>query len=79
MQLDAADALTVAVVCGPDIKLPELRKKILPLMPKQFPFTLIRVPDLPRNAMGRIPRQAVAKRLAEQMKARVAAKAEKEG
>jgi hypothetical protein len=44
-----------------------------PLLPRQFPFLLVTLPRIPRNAMGRIPRTAVAKKIAAQVKQRAAA------
>lgn len=68
MQLDQGDLLTVAAVCAPGTDIPALRKKIRPLLPKQFPFAFFTVAEIPRNAMGRIPRGAVAKKLAARIK-----------
>jgi len=68
MQLDRGDVLTAAVVCAPGTDFKALRKAMRPLLPRQFPFMLFSVPKIPRNAMGRIPRQAVAKQLAARVK-----------
>ena len=68
MQLDQGDMLTVAAVCAPGADIPALRKKLRPLLPKQFPFVFFHVQKIPRNAMGRIPRGAVAKNLAARVK-----------
>ncbi len=78
MQLDRGDVLTAAVVCADGTDLKALRQKMSKLVPQQFPFMMFRVPAIPRNAMGRIPRQQVAKRLAARM-AEAKAKAEAKG
>ena len=68
LQLDQADVLAIAVACADKVDLSALRKRIAPLVPRQFPLAVLRVPEIPRNAMGRIPRQAFAKALTEQAK-----------
>jgi acyl-coenzyme A synthetase/AMP-(fatty) acid ligase len=76
LEMDRIDVLAVAVACGDDVDLQHLRREIGKLVPRQFPLTIIRVPRIPRNAMGRIPRQAFAKTLTEQAKQRLKARRE---
>lgn len=76
LQLDRADVLAIAVACADSVNFRQLRQKIAPLVPRQFPMVVLRVPRIPRNAMGRIPRQAFAKTLTEQAKERIKARRE---
>jgi len=70
LQLDSGDALAVGVVCSDGVDLHALKQQIAPLLPKVFPFSLIRMPQIPRNAMGRIARQAVTKAVTTRAKGR---------
>lgn len=72
LQTDKTDVLAIAVTCDPKVELKALRQKIAQLVPRQFPLVLLRVQQIPRNAMGRIPRQAFAKALTEQVKKQAA-------
>jgi len=63
LQTRETDILGIAVVCVEGTDLKELRKRIRVHLPRQFPMTLINVPQIPRNAMGRVPRQEFAARL----------------
>ncbi|WEK46789.1 MAG: class I adenylate-forming enzyme family protein [Candidatus Andeanibacterium colombiense] len=72
VQLDSTDLLAVAVVCPQGTDLPSLRKRMEKQLPKHITFALISVPSIPRNAMGRIPRAGVAKKLAALLKDRAA-------
>ena len=51
------DVLAIAVVCPAETDLKALRAKMLEHLPRKFPIMVIRVPQIPRNAMGRVPRQ----------------------
>lgn len=62
--MDAADLLTIAFVCDDDVDLGALRNKVSKIMPKAFQFGFIRVGNIPRNGMGRVPRQAYARAIA---------------
>lgn len=72
MQLDQGDVLTAAVVCAHDVDLVALRQKMAGLVPRQFPFMVAKVEKIPRNAMGRIPRTAVARMLTRKAKENIA-------
>jgi|GEM_PF-1387670 len=63
LQMDASDILAAATVCSDDVDLELLRRKMQPLVPRQFPFVVVRVTSIPRNAMGRIPRAQVSRSL----------------
>jgi acyl-coenzyme A synthetase/AMP-(fatty) acid ligase len=79
LQLDRADVLAIAIACADEVDVRQLREKVAQLVPRQFPLAVIRVPHIPRNAMGRIPRQAFARSLTEQAKERVRAQQEAQG
>jgi acyl-CoA synthetase (AMP-forming)/AMP-acid ligase II len=64
MQLDAGDILTFGIVCDDDVDLPALRERIHAMLSKSRRFQLIRMPSIPRNAMGKIPRGLIASQLA---------------
>jgi len=64
------DVLAVAVVCGDDVDLAALRQKMQGHLPNQFPLLVVRVPRIPRNGMGRIPRQQFAANLMAMIEAR---------
>src|SRR3569833_1490300 len=70
VQTARQDVLTIAVCCADDVNLNQLRQKIVPLVPRQFPMVVVQVPRIARNAMGRIPRQAFSKKLSEAAKER---------
>jgi len=77
LQMDNADVLAIAVTCADDVDLKVLRQEVAKLAPPQFPMTILKVPRIPRNAMGRIPRQAFANALTEQAKQAVKARHER--
>ena len=64
MQLEEGDILTFGIVCGDDLDLPALRDRIHAMLSSRRPFHIIRVPSIPRNAMGKIPRALIASQLA---------------
>lgn len=64
MQLDEGDMLTFGIVCDDDLDLPALRTRIHAMLSKSRRFHVIRVPSVPRNAMGKIPRALIASQLA---------------
>ncbi len=64
LQLDRADLLAVAAVLEPGTDPKAAKARMRGLIPRQFPFALFSVERIPRNAMGRIPRQALARGLA---------------
>ena len=64
MQLPEGDILTFGIVCDNDIDLPALRTRIHAMLSKSRRFHVIRLPSIPRNAMGKIPRALIASQLA---------------
>ena len=64
MPLPQGDMLTFGVVCDDDIDFQALNKQVQELMMRRRPFRLIRMPSIPRNAMGKIPRPLIAAQLA---------------
>jgi acyl-coenzyme A synthetase/AMP-(fatty) acid ligase len=65
LKLDAGDRLALAVVCDEAVDLQALSQQITPRLPVHVQYNLFRVPYIPRNAMGKIPRNALAKKLSE--------------
>lgn len=57
--------LAIAVVHDDAVVLEELRTRINAALATKVPFHLVRVPRLPRNAMGKLPRIVIAKKLLE--------------
>ena len=64
MQLAEGDILTFGIVCDDDLDLPALRERIHGMLAKNRRFHIIRLPSIPRNAMGKIPRALIASQLA---------------
>ena len=64
MQLDQGDILTFGIVCDDDMNLAGLRERIHAMLSKSRRFQIIRMPAIPRNAMGKIPRALIASQLA---------------
>lgn len=64
MQLDEGDMLTFGIVCDDRLDLPGLRASINAMLSKSRRFQVIRLPSIPRNAMGKIPRALIASQLA---------------
>jgi acyl-CoA synthetase (AMP-forming)/AMP-acid ligase II len=64
VQLPEGDRLTFGIVCGDDIDMDALNQRIHSMLAKRRPFHLIRMPSIPRNAMGKIPRALIASQLA---------------
>jgi acyl-coenzyme A synthetase/AMP-(fatty) acid ligase len=77
LQMDENDVLAIAVTCADAVDFKQLRQTIAGLVPRQFPLLVLRVPRIPRNAMGRIPRQAFANALTERVKAMAEARRER--
>jgi len=77
LKLDVGDHLALAVVCDKGVDLQALSQQITPRLPVQVKFTLVRVPYIPRNAMGKIPRHALAKKLTEIYQRNIAASSNK--
>ena len=63
LQTREADLLGIAVVCAEGTDLKDLRARMQSHLPRQFPLVVISVPQIPRNAMGRVPRQEFAAQL----------------
>ena len=64
MQLPEGDMLTFGIVCDDDLDLAGLRARIHAMLSKSRRFHIIRLPSIPRNAMGKIPRPLIASQLA---------------
>jgi acyl-CoA synthetase (AMP-forming)/AMP-acid ligase II len=64
MQLDEGDILTFGIVCDDDLDLAALRARIHAMLAKSRRFQVARLPSIPRNAMGKIPRALIASQLA---------------
>lgn len=61
-----ADLVTVAVSCPKSVDLNRLRQSLRPILPAGFRIELCRVPDMPRNEMGKVVRRDLAARIARQ-------------
>ena len=57
------DRLAVAVACPHDTDLEALKRSIRSTLPGIEQFTLVRIPRIPRNAMGKVPRLALARQI----------------
>ena len=64
VQLPEGDRLVFGVVCGDGFDLKPLQERIHSMLARRRPFHLIRMPSIPRNAMGKIPRAQIASQLA---------------
>ncbi len=64
MQLPEGDRLVFGIVCADNLDLNALTERIRSLMTRRRPFQLVRMPSIPRNAMGKIPRALIASQLA---------------
>jgi 2,3-dihydroxybenzoate-AMP ligase len=64
MQLDDGDILTFGIVCDDDLDLASLRARIHAMLAKSRRFQVARLPSIPRNAMGKVPRALIASQLA---------------
>lgn len=78
LPLKHGDALTVGVVCDAKVDLKQLSKDIAPHLPRNLSFTLISLPNIPRNAMGRIRRQVLTQSITAQVNNRIAKRAQRE-
>ena len=65
LHLDSGDRLALAVVCDDAVDLQALSQQITPRLPIRVKCELLRVPNIPRNSMGKIPRNALAEKLSE--------------
>ena len=63
LKTDAGDQLNFAVVCSASTDLNALAQQIALRMPVITKFKLVRVSDIPRNAMGKIVRHSLTKQL----------------
>ena len=68
LRQDEGDRLAIVVVCGDDVDLQALAKQIGPKLPRRMAFRVVRLASIPRNAMGKVPRQALAETLASLLK-----------
>jgi acyl-CoA synthetase (AMP-forming)/AMP-acid ligase II len=64
MQLPEGDMLTFGIVCDDDFDLRSFSERVHIILNRKRRFHVIRVPSIPRNAMGKIPRPLVAGQLA---------------
>ncbi len=64
------DRLTFAIVSPNPADLQPIAEHIRMMLPKGRQFHVVRVPQIPRNAMGKIPRMQIAQRLAQAYDAR---------
>lgn len=64
VQLPEGDRLVFGVVCGDGLDLKALQERIHSMLARRRPFHLIRMPSIPRNAMGKVPRAQIASQLA---------------
>jgi acyl-coenzyme A synthetase/AMP-(fatty) acid ligase len=60
LKLDDGDHLAFLVVCDDAVDLQSLPEKIARELPLPVPFKLLRVVSIPRNAMGKIPRNSLS-------------------
>ena len=64
LRLELGDTLAIVVVCGNDVNPHVLADQIKAKMPLSIAFRLVCLDNIPRNAMGKVPRQALANRVA---------------
>ena len=64
LQLDEGDILTFGVVCEDTFDLKGFSAKVREMLKNNRRFHVIRLPSIPRNAMGKIPRPLIASQLA---------------
>ena len=60
LKLDDGDKLAFLVVCDDPVDLHALSEQIASRLPFQVRFNMLRVLEIPRNAMGKIPRNALS-------------------
>ena len=60
LNLDAGDRLAFLVVCDDEVDLQTLSTLIAQRLPHKVVFNLLRIKNIPRNAMGKIPRKALS-------------------
>ena len=60
LKVDDLDSLALLVVCSDQTDLGALMQSIASLLPFRVPFKLVRVASIPRNSMGKIPRNALS-------------------
>lgn len=60
LKLDSGDMLAFLVVCDDSVELQGLPERIAPLLPFPVRFNVLRVAEIPRNAMGKVPRNALS-------------------
>ncbi len=61
---EGRDRLAIVVVCKADVDLAALRAGIQEKIERPRRFLLVQVPAIPRNRMGKIPRQRIAQQIA---------------
>lgn len=62
--LPEGDLLTFALVCDDGFDIESFRRRARAMLSRSRPFSVVRLPAIPRNAMGKVPRGLVAGRLA---------------
>ena len=60
LKLDAGDRLAFLVVCDDTVDLQGLSQQITERLPFRVQFNVLRVTNIPRNAMGKVPRNALS-------------------
>ena len=63
VQYNGQDTLVFAVVCAEGADLKDLQGRVRKAVDIRRPFLLVRVPKIPRNEMGKVPRQVLAGQL----------------
>jgi acyl-CoA synthetase (AMP-forming)/AMP-acid ligase II len=74
LKLKDADRLGVAVVCETGVNLEDLQKRIQVILPNKMQFSLIRLKQIERNAMGKVSRLALAEDLSARYQQKIAGK-----
>jgi hypothetical protein len=70
LSVESEQRLTVAVMCKDRGDLPALRQMVTTMVPRGLQFSLVRVPSIPRNMMGKISRERLAQNLSRAMQSR---------
>ena len=63
LNLDKEDRLAVVVAHDGDIDKAELQRWIRARIPKKVSFTLVNMPSIPRNDMGKVSRRELAEKI----------------
>jgi acyl-coenzyme A synthetase/AMP-(fatty) acid ligase len=63
VRTDRGDRLAIVVSCPDNTDLEALARSIRHTIPSLHRFTLVHLPQIPRNAMGKVPRLALGRRI----------------